>query len=288
MTDVVSFRRGRLVDVLGRGRRVAVAFEATVVDRALELRSTAVGMRIGSLRLRLPRAVAPRAIGRALRRCRRAPARACHDRHAADRPALRVLERVHVLRGAVNGCSEIRRIAGAAPAEVGSSQRRVPRAARARLDQAGRIRPMRRDRSSLSVHVILAVAVCTGNSGKRFQVFRYFVKINLQSPDKRPRRSLTWRPLGRRLGHDVCRAPVRGAAFQATRVRSTRGCRSRPDSVRMDRHSCDIPVRMPIAEPTTRSTSATGPILSNTEHSLHDNRNDQGTQAGRDQRHRIC
>ena len=43
----------------------------------------------------------------------------------------------------------------------------------------------------------------------------------------------------------------------------------------------------PSRKPTTLNL-ATGSILSFTEHSLHDNRNDQGAQAGRNQRHRIC
>jgi hypothetical protein len=49
-----------LVDDLGRHRRLRVVLEATVVDGALVLRSTRVGIRLGFLRLRVPRAIAPR------------------------------------------------------------------------------------------------------------------------------------------------------------------------------------------------------------------------------------
>jgi len=60
MTDIVHWHEGRLVDVLGRGGRVRAVFEADVVGGALELRSTALGVRFGPLRLRLPDLFAPR------------------------------------------------------------------------------------------------------------------------------------------------------------------------------------------------------------------------------------
>jgi len=49
-----------LVDDLGRHRRLRVVLEPTVVDGALVLRSTAVGIRFGLIRVRVPNAVAPR------------------------------------------------------------------------------------------------------------------------------------------------------------------------------------------------------------------------------------
>lgn len=60
MWDVMHETRGRLVDVLGRGGRIRAAFDATVIDGALELRSTSVGVLFGPLRLRMPSALAPR------------------------------------------------------------------------------------------------------------------------------------------------------------------------------------------------------------------------------------
>lgn len=61
MVDTVHFRNGRVVDVLGSGGQLRVAFEASARDGALVLRSTAVGLRLGRVRLRIPTAVAPRA-----------------------------------------------------------------------------------------------------------------------------------------------------------------------------------------------------------------------------------
>jgi hypothetical protein len=49
-----------LVDDLGRNRRLRVVLEPSVVDGSLVLRSTRVGIRLGVLRLRVPRAIAPR------------------------------------------------------------------------------------------------------------------------------------------------------------------------------------------------------------------------------------
>lgn len=60
MTDVVSVRSGRLVDVLGTCGHVRVALSAVVRHGVLELRSTAVGVGIAGVRLRLPAAIAPR------------------------------------------------------------------------------------------------------------------------------------------------------------------------------------------------------------------------------------
>jgi hypothetical protein len=60
MTDVMQIRRGRLLDVLGTGGHVRALFEAVVDDGALDMRSVAVGLRIGGLRLRVPDLVAPR------------------------------------------------------------------------------------------------------------------------------------------------------------------------------------------------------------------------------------
>ncbi|MBM7830443.1 hypothetical protein JOE59_001148 [Agromyces cerinus] len=61
MTDAVHFRNGRVIDVLGVGGRLRVAFDATVREGALVLSSTSVGLRAGRVRLRIPTAVAPRA-----------------------------------------------------------------------------------------------------------------------------------------------------------------------------------------------------------------------------------
>ena len=61
MRDAVAARaQGRVVDRLGTPETVAVLFDVDVVDGALTLRSVAVGIRWGRLRLRLPRPVAPR------------------------------------------------------------------------------------------------------------------------------------------------------------------------------------------------------------------------------------
>lgn len=60
MTDVMHVVRGRLVDVLGHGGHVRATFEPAVVDGALVLRSIAVGLCLGPMRLRIPRPVAPR------------------------------------------------------------------------------------------------------------------------------------------------------------------------------------------------------------------------------------
>ena len=61
MNDVIRARNGRLVDALGARGNLRVAFTARTREGALELRSTAVGVRVGRLRLRVPDAIAPRA-----------------------------------------------------------------------------------------------------------------------------------------------------------------------------------------------------------------------------------
>lgn len=60
MTDAMHSVRGCLVDVLGAGGHVRAKFEAAIADGALELRSNAVGLRVGPMRLRIPDSVAPR------------------------------------------------------------------------------------------------------------------------------------------------------------------------------------------------------------------------------------
>lgn len=65
MTDAITAdNRGlggdwRLVDHLGPARRVSASFAARVHDGALELRSTAVSVRVGGVRVRLLRPVSP-------------------------------------------------------------------------------------------------------------------------------------------------------------------------------------------------------------------------------------
>lgn len=60
MRDAVSARpRGRVVDQIGEPATVAVAFTVSVDGDALALRSTAVGIRLGGVRLPLPRLIAP-------------------------------------------------------------------------------------------------------------------------------------------------------------------------------------------------------------------------------------
>lgn len=61
MTDAVSLNpHGRVVDVLGEPGLVAASFDIETHDGALRMRSRAVGLRLGSLRMRLPRPIAPR------------------------------------------------------------------------------------------------------------------------------------------------------------------------------------------------------------------------------------
>ncbi len=60
MTDAMHVVDGCLVDVLGTGGHVRAKFEAAIVDGALELRSRAVGLRVGPMRLRVPDLIAPR------------------------------------------------------------------------------------------------------------------------------------------------------------------------------------------------------------------------------------
>ena len=63
MVDRVSMTPIGLVDELGHGSRggvVRAAFRTTAVDGALVLESTRVGVRIGRLRIELPRPLAPR------------------------------------------------------------------------------------------------------------------------------------------------------------------------------------------------------------------------------------
>jgi hypothetical protein len=56
---VVLNRHGRPVDEIGDRALIAAEFDLDVVDGALRLRSRAVGIRLGVLRLRLPRFLAP-------------------------------------------------------------------------------------------------------------------------------------------------------------------------------------------------------------------------------------
>lgn len=51
---------GRVVDGLGRPGVLAAVFEVTTDHGALELRSTRVGVRLGTWRIRFPRCIAPR------------------------------------------------------------------------------------------------------------------------------------------------------------------------------------------------------------------------------------
>lgn len=60
MHDAVALtRHGRVVDELGEPGLVAACFDVEVHDGALRLTSRAVGVRLGRLRLRLPRLIAP-------------------------------------------------------------------------------------------------------------------------------------------------------------------------------------------------------------------------------------
>lgn len=60
MHDAVALtRHGRVVDELGEPGLIAACFDLDVRDGALELTSRAVGLRLGRLRLRLPRALSP-------------------------------------------------------------------------------------------------------------------------------------------------------------------------------------------------------------------------------------
>ncbi|OZB83526.1 DUF4166 domain-containing protein [Microbacterium sp. 13-71-7] len=57
---VRALPRGRVVDRLGSPGVLAAVFDVTTSDGALELRSTRVGVRLGRLRIRIPRCIAPR------------------------------------------------------------------------------------------------------------------------------------------------------------------------------------------------------------------------------------
>ncbi|PRA79089.1 DUF4166 domain-containing protein [Microbacterium sp. MYb66] len=60
MRDAVALtRHGRVVDELGEPGLLAACFDVDVRDGALRLTSRAVGVRLGRLRLRIPRVVAP-------------------------------------------------------------------------------------------------------------------------------------------------------------------------------------------------------------------------------------
>jgi hypothetical protein len=60
MHDAVALtRHGRVVDELGEPGLVAACFDVDVSDAALHLTSRAVGLRLGRLRLRIPRPLAP-------------------------------------------------------------------------------------------------------------------------------------------------------------------------------------------------------------------------------------
>ncbi|MFD5226724.1 DUF4166 domain-containing protein [Microbacterium sp. NPDC058342] len=60
MKDAVCARpHGLVVDQLGEPTTLAVAFHVSVDGDALALRSTRIGIRLGPLRVRIPRAIAP-------------------------------------------------------------------------------------------------------------------------------------------------------------------------------------------------------------------------------------
>lgn len=60
MRDAVALtRHGRVVDELGEPGLIAACFDVDVQDGGLRLTSRAVGIRLGRLRLRLPRALSP-------------------------------------------------------------------------------------------------------------------------------------------------------------------------------------------------------------------------------------
>ncbi|MGW9159385.1 MULTISPECIES: DUF4166 domain-containing protein [unclassified Microbacterium] len=60
MHDAVALtRHGRVVDELGEPGLVAACFDVEVHDGALRLTSRAVGMRLGRLRIRIPRLISP-------------------------------------------------------------------------------------------------------------------------------------------------------------------------------------------------------------------------------------
>ncbi|MFE6736678.1 DUF4166 domain-containing protein [Microbacterium sp. NPDC057650] len=60
MHDRVSLApSGHLIDELGEPVTVSASFKASVVDGAVVLRSRAVGLRVGRLRLRVPRILSP-------------------------------------------------------------------------------------------------------------------------------------------------------------------------------------------------------------------------------------
>ncbi|KJQ54451.1 DUF4166 domain-containing protein [Microbacterium sp. SA39] len=60
MRDAVALtRHGRVVDELGEPGLVAACFDVETRDGALELTSRSVGLRLGRLRLRMPRALSP-------------------------------------------------------------------------------------------------------------------------------------------------------------------------------------------------------------------------------------
>ncbi|MCU1408953.1 MAG: hypothetical protein JWM23_1033 [Microbacteriaceae bacterium] len=60
MSDAITATALGLVDVLGAGRHCEAALAASVVDGALHLDSTRVAVRVGRLRVSLPRFVGPR------------------------------------------------------------------------------------------------------------------------------------------------------------------------------------------------------------------------------------
>ena len=59
MIDAITAERGGLVDHPGRSRRLASRLSGTVVDGRLTLVSTVLTVRLGRVRLRVPRAIAP-------------------------------------------------------------------------------------------------------------------------------------------------------------------------------------------------------------------------------------
>ncbi|QEA30262.1 MULTISPECIES: DUF4166 domain-containing protein [Microbacterium] len=60
MRDAVALtQRGRVVDELGEPGLIAACFDVETKDGALRLTSTAVGVRLGRLRLRIPRLISP-------------------------------------------------------------------------------------------------------------------------------------------------------------------------------------------------------------------------------------
>jgi hypothetical protein len=60
MIDAITAEGGVLVDHLGSRRRLRVVLEPTVVNGSLQLRSTAISVRVGDRHVAVPRVLAPR------------------------------------------------------------------------------------------------------------------------------------------------------------------------------------------------------------------------------------